>query len=607
MRVLNRAKNYTHTADGTLMNRVLTALACLTLLLVSVPLTSAQAPTAAISMTCDQKVHEFTDSLTNQSIVVVCTVSNPTTYQEKISFSSGSSEFGVQAEDVYVGGNQELDVNITLTSLTRVGMFSNSSVIINASVVEINSLPPVNTATSSGSVIVHEGDYNSNNCATSAISTVQYIVFEIHERINGSMSYIGDLTLDLNHTQAPIHASNFALLSEMGCYNNVTFHRVIDGFMIQSGDFTNGDGTGGHSASWHGYCNGQESVDQSNCNSDGWTMPDESSNNLTHIPYSLSMSKTSNANTGGSQFFIVDNGSTPSHLNGVHTVFGKVHSGFGIVDYISQVSTAGSQGSMPVNDLVITHAYLIVDDQDNDGIEFANDSCPSIANPLQSDLDNDGWGDACDLDIDGDGIDNVNDVFPYNDTEVIDSDSDGIGDSVDPDDDNDGYNDTDDDLPLNPNEHQDNDGDGIGNNADLDDDNDGFNDTTDSFPFDANESIDSDNDGVGNNADADDDNDGLNDTDDAFPLDPSETLDTDGDGIGNNADADDDGDGIEDTIDNCQFVANPDQADADGDGVGTACDGNEGSSSSESESVPSIGLLATSMCLLGAALLVRRD
>ena len=74
-------------------------------------------------------------------------------------------------------------------------------------------------------------------------------------------------------------------------------------------------------------------------------------------------------------------------------------------------------------------------------------------------------------------------MFPYNDTEVIDSDPDGIGDSVDTDDDNDGYNDTEEDLPLNPNEHQYNDGDGIGNNADLDDDNDGFNDTTDSFPL----------------------------------------------------------------------------------------------------------------------------
>ena len=128
-RFMNRAKNYTRTANGFSMNRVLSALACLTLLLVSVPITTAQAPSAAISMTCDQSVHEFTDSLTNQSIVIVCTVSNPTTYQEKISFSSGSSEFGVQAEEVYVGGNQELDVNITLTSLTRVGMFSNLSLI----------------------------------------------------------------------------------------------------------------------------------------------------------------------------------------------------------------------------------------------------------------------------------------------------------------------------------------------------------------------------------------------------------------------------------------------------------------------------------------------
>ena len=117
---------------------------------------------------------------------------------------------------------------------------------------------------------------------------------------------------------------------------------------------------------------------------------------------------------------------------------------------------------------------------------------------------------------------------------------------------------------------------------------------------------------------ADLDNDGYNDGGDQCPYDPNKTepgtcgcgnedTDTDGDGIGNNADADDDGDGVEDTIDNCQFVANSDQADADGDGVGTACDGNEGSGSSEAESVPSIGLLATSLCLLGATLLVRRE
>ena len=144
------------------MNRVLTALACLTLLLVSVPFTTAQLPTASVSITCDQSIHEFTDSLTNQSIVAVCTVTNPTAYQEKISFSSDSSEFGVQADDVYVGGGESLDVNITLTSLERVGKLTNSSALITASVQEIGGVPPANAATSTLTVPNHQGLYESN-------------------------------------------------------------------------------------------------------------------------------------------------------------------------------------------------------------------------------------------------------------------------------------------------------------------------------------------------------------------------------------------------------------------------------------------------------------
>ena len=518
------------------MNRVFSTLACLTLLLVSVPLTAAQIPTASVSITCDQSIGEFSDSLTNQSIVIVCTVSNPTQYEEKISFSSGSSDFGVQADDVYVGGGQDLDINITLTSLERVGKFTNSSALITASVQEIQSTPPPNSATDISTVTIHQGLYESNGCSTSATSDYRYIVFEISELQNGTMTHVGNITLQLNHSAAPIHASNFALLSEMGCYDNVSFHRVIQGFMVQSGDFTNGDGTGGHAASWQGYCNGQQSTNQSECALASWTIPDEA-NNLTHVPYALSMAKTNNPNTGSSQFFIVSPNSIPSHLDGVHTVFGSVYSGFSTVDYIDAVQTEGSQGSDPVNEIKIMNAYpIIYGDHDMDGIG-EGDNCLTDFNPDQVDTDGDGVGDECDYDIDGDGVNNDNDAYPSDSNETADSDGDNIGD----------------------------------------------------------------------NADADDDNDGLNDTDDAFPLDPAETLDTDGDGIGNNADADDDGDGIEDTIDNCQFVANSDQADADGDGVGTACDGNEGSGSSESESVPSIGLLAASLCLLGAALLVRRD
>ena len=70
----------------------------------------------------------------------------------------------------------------------------------------------------------------------------------------------------------------------------------------------------------------------------------------------LSMAKTSNAHTGGSQFFIVSPDSTPSHLDGVHTVFGKVIDGQDVVDKIDAVPTDGPQGSDPVNPVTLVDA-----------------------------------------------------------------------------------------------------------------------------------------------------------------------------------------------------------------------------------------------------------
>jgi subtilisin family serine protease len=152
----------------------------------------------------------------------------------------------------------------------------------------------------------------------------------------------------------------------------------------------------------------------------------------------------------------------------------------------------------------------------------------------------------------------------------------------------------DDAFPLDAAETLDTDGDGTGNNADLDDDNDGVNDVDDAFPLDATETLDTDGDGTGNNADLDDDNDGVNDVDDAFPLDAAETLDTDGDGTGNNADLDDDNDGVVDADDERPLdpntyelpVALPQSVNVDlASGVQTSITGNLTATSQQSRSV----------------------
>ena len=142
-----------------------------------------------------------------------------------------------------------------------------------------------------------------------------------------------------------------------------------------------------------------------------------------------------------------------------------------------------------------------------------------------------------DTDFDDDGIDDIDDAFPYDVTEALDTDSDGIGNNADTDDDGDDVADGLDAFPLDAAESIDTDSDGIGNNADTDDDGDGVADGADVFPLNPSESIDTDSDGIGNNADTDDDEDGVADGADAFPLDAAESLDSDSDGVGNNADA----------------------------------------------------------------------
>ncbi|HVO66542.1 MAG TPA: peptidylprolyl isomerase [Syntrophales bacterium] len=121
----------------------------------------------------------------------------------------------------------------------------------------------------------------------------------------------GVIELELYPQHAPKTVNNFVFLSKEGFYNGVSFHRVISDFMIQGGDPT-GTGRGGP----------------------GYKFEDEVKGNpLKHEIGVISMANAG-PNTNGSQFFITH--SPQPHLNGRHTVFGKVISGQEVVNAIQQ-------------------------------------------------------------------------------------------------------------------------------------------------------------------------------------------------------------------------------------------------------------------------------
>jgi len=122
----------------------------------------------------------------------------------------------------------------------------------------------------------------------------------------------GRIVLQLFDDIAPKHAERLKLLAREGFYDDVPFHRVIDGFMAQTGDGEYGDGTGGSSHP---------------------DLPAEFSD----VPFergTVGMARTSNPNSANSQFFIMfDEG---SFLNGQYTVIGEVIAGMDVVDKLKR-------------------------------------------------------------------------------------------------------------------------------------------------------------------------------------------------------------------------------------------------------------------------------
>ena len=138
----------------------------------------------------------------------------------------------------------------------------------------------------------------------------------------------GTITVALDKTSAPVTVDNFINLSENGFYDGLTFHRIMEGFMMQGGD-PKGDGSGGADSKIVGEFkeNGYD-------------------NNLSHTRGAISMARAMAYDSASSQFFIVHEDST--FLDGTYAGFGYVTEGMDIVDQICEEAVpTDNNGTIP--------------------------------------------------------------------------------------------------------------------------------------------------------------------------------------------------------------------------------------------------------------------
>ncbi len=153
----------------------------------------------------------------------------------------------------------------------------------------------------------------------------------------------GDVKIELFPDVAPKHVERIKTLANEGKYDNVVFHRVIEGFMAQTGDVKFGNSS-------------SDKFDLNRAGTGGSTLPDLPAefSDIPHEKGVLSMARSSDPNSGNSQFFICFE-SAP-HLDRNYTVFGKVVEGIEFVDMIKRGE--GSSGTVSNPDKIISFKSL---------------------------------------------------------------------------------------------------------------------------------------------------------------------------------------------------------------------------------------------------------
>lgn len=152
----------------------------------------------------------------------------------------------------------------------------------------------------------------------------------------------GTISVELDADVAPISVTNFVNLAKEGFYDGLTFHRIIDGFMIQGGDPL-GNGTGGSDETIKGEfsANGVE-------------------NNISHVRGTISMARAMDNDSASSQFFIVQSDSLS--LDGSYAGFGTVTEGMDIIDKICKdVPVQDDNGTVLAEDQPVITTITVVD------------------------------------------------------------------------------------------------------------------------------------------------------------------------------------------------------------------------------------------------------
>ena len=152
----------------------------------------------------------------------------------------------------------------------------------------------------------------------------------------------GTISLELDADTAPITVTNFVNLAKDGFYDGLTFHRIIDGFMIQGGDPL-GNGTGGSDETIKGEFsdNGVE-------------------NDISHVRGTISMARSSDPDSASSQFFIVHQDST--YLDGQYAAFGHVTDGMDVVDAIcADTPVQDGNGTVAAEDQPVITSITIME------------------------------------------------------------------------------------------------------------------------------------------------------------------------------------------------------------------------------------------------------